>query len=59
MITETGMINMTLLYGAGILFLILLPVGWLISAVWATWSNSVYTLVYRRLTIPSPEDPTP
>ena len=46
---EMGMLNMTLLYLAGALFLLSLPVGWLVSAIWVTWSNAVYTLVYQRL----------
>jgi len=50
------MINMPLLYLAGILFLISVPIGWLVTAVWVTWSNAVYTLVYRQLTLP-PADP--
>jgi hypothetical protein len=56
MINQLGMINMPLLYLAGILFLISVPIGWLVTAVWVTWSNAVYTLVYRQLTLP-PADP--
>ena len=52
MINELGMINMPLLYLAGILLLVSVPIGWLISAVWVTWSNAVYTLVYKQLTLP-------
>jgi hypothetical protein len=56
MLNELGMINMPLLYLAGLLLLISVPIGWLVSAVWVTWSNAVYTLVYRQLTL-SPADP--
>ncbi len=49
MVNETGMLNMPLMYLAGALFLLSLPVGWLVSAVWVTWSNAVYTLAYKRL----------
>lgn len=56
MMTETGAISMPLLYGAGFLFLITIPIGWLISSIWVTWQNSIYTLVYKQL-ISTPENP--
>jgi hypothetical protein len=49
MVNEMGMLNMPLLYLAGVLFLLSVPVGWLVSAVWVTWSNAVYALAYKRL----------
>ncbi|MBN2085167.1 MAG: hypothetical protein JW748_08055 [Anaerolineales bacterium] len=50
MVQELGMLNMPLLYLSGALFLLSLPVGWLVSAVWVSWTNAVYTLIYMRLT---------
>ncbi len=58
MINKLGMINMPMLYLAGVLLLISIPIGWLVSSVWVTWSNAVYTLAYRQLTSPS-ADPAP
>jgi hypothetical protein len=58
MINNLGMINMPMLYLAGVLLLISIPIGWLVSSVWVTWSNAVYTLAYRQLTPPS-ADPAP
>jgi hypothetical protein len=59
LITESGTVNMPLLYGAGILLLFTIPVGWLISSVWVTWQNAVYTLVYRQITVSPVEKPIP
>jgi len=56
-IAETGPINMPLLYGAGALFLLSLPIGWLMSGVWTAWANSVYALAYKRLASSPTQNP--
>jgi hypothetical protein len=48
MINETGMVNTTFVYIGAALFLIQLPIGWLITSVWVSWENALYTLFYRR-----------
>jgi hypothetical protein len=56
-IAETGPINMPLLYGAGALFLLSLPISWLMSGVWTAWANSVYALVYKQLALSPTQNP--
>lgn len=54
MIAQFGSINMGMLYAAGIMFLVLLPVTWLIQSVIETWQTAVWALAYKRFTqIPS------
>jgi hypothetical protein len=59
LIQKTGVVSMPLVYVAGILFLLTLPVNWLISGVWLTWRNAVYALVYRQWTSGTAAGKTP
>jgi hypothetical protein len=54
MIIETGPVSMGLLYAALIIFLVTLPVAWLIQSVLETWRTAVWTLAYKRFIQPPP-----
>ena len=46
--------NITLLAGAGLAFLCLLPILWIFTSMLTTWVYSVWTLLYRQLAGPAP-----
>lgn len=49
--------NLTLLAGAGLAFLCLLPILWVFTSMLTTWVYSVWTLLYRQLAGPTPAAP--
>jgi hypothetical protein len=51
-IIATGPISMSLLYAALIVFLVTIPVSFLIQSVLETWQTAVWALVYKRFATP-------
>ena len=61
-VTDPGNPNIPMLVGAGVAFLCLLPVLWVVSGAVNTWVYSVWTLTYRQFTggasAPAPSAPS-
>jgi hypothetical protein len=52
MMIQTGPVSMGLLYAALIIFLVTLPIAWLVQSVLETWRTAVWALAYKRFALP-------